>query len=119
MDAQMSLLFAEPLNPVAPKAQAKVPVPEGLDLDARIHPEEEEEEDDEVVESDEDSKSANEDQEREIQSKKKKKARDKADWGDDNYSRYVVLSLARSSHNFRALHRIHLTKCETARINLQ
>ena len=32
MDAQMSLLFAEPLNPVAPKAQAKVPVPEGLDL---------------------------------------------------------------------------------------
>ena len=117
MDAQMSLLFAEPLNPVAPKAQAKVPVPEGLDLDARIHPEEEEEE--EVVESDEDSKSANEDQEREIQSKKKKKARDKADWGDDNYSRFVVLSLAPSSDNFRALHPIHLTKCETARINLQ
>ena len=117
MDAQMSLLFAEPLNPVAPKAQAKVPVPEGLDLDARIHPEEEEEE--EVVESDEDSKSANEDQEREIQSKKKKKARDKADWGDDNYSRFLVLSFAPSSSNFRALHRIHLTKCETARINLQ
>ena len=117
MDAQMSLLFAEPLNPVAPKAQAKVPVPEGLDLDARIHPEEEEEE--EVVESDEDSKSANEDQEREIQSKKKKKARDKADWGDDNYSRFLVLSLAPSCNNFRALHRIHLTKCETARINLQ
>ena len=117
MDAQMSLLFAEPLNPVAPKAQAKVPVPEGLDLDARIHPEEEEEE--EVVESDEDCKSANEDQEREIQSKKKKKARDKADWGDDNYSRFLVLSLAPSSNNFRALHRIHLTKCETARINLQ
>ena len=117
MDAQMSLLFAEPLNPVAPKAQAKVPVPEGLDLDARIHPEEEEEE--EVVESDEDCKSANEDQEREIQSKKKKKARDKADWGDDNYSRFLVLSLAPSCNNFRALHRIHLTKCETARINLQ
>jgi hypothetical protein len=118
MDAQMSLLFAEPLNPVAPKAQAKVPVPEGLDLDARIHPEEEEEEE-EVVESDEDCKSANEDQEREIQSKKKKKARDKADWGDDNYSRFLVLSLAPSCNNFRALHRIHLTKCETARINLQ
>ena len=117
MDAQMSLLFGEPLNPVAPKAQAKVPVPEGLDLDARIHPEEEEEE--EVVESDEDCKSANEDQEREIQSKKKKKARDKADWGDDNYSRFLVLSLAPSCNNFRALHRIHLTKCETARINLQ
>merc|ERR1712137_946402 len=30
-------LFAEPLNPVAEKAQRKVPVPEGLDLDAQIH----------------------------------------------------------------------------------
>lgn len=31
-------LFAGDLNPVAPKAQRKVPVPEGLDLDAWINP---------------------------------------------------------------------------------
>ncbi|XP_010795948.1 AP-3 complex subunit delta-1-like, partial [Notothenia coriiceps] len=30
-------LFAGELNPVAPKAQKKVPVPEGLDLDAWIN----------------------------------------------------------------------------------
>lgn len=33
----MSLLFEGELNPVAPKAQRKVPVPEGLDLDAWIN----------------------------------------------------------------------------------
>lgn len=38
-------LFAEPLNPVAPKAQKKVPIPEGLDLDSWINePEPEEDE---------------------------------------------------------------------------
>lgn len=30
-------LFTDPLNPVAPKAQRKVPVPEGLDLDTWLH----------------------------------------------------------------------------------
>merc|ERR1712172_358272 len=39
------LFFAGELNPVAPKAQRKVPVPEGLDLDAWINEPEEEEED--------------------------------------------------------------------------
>ncbi|XP_055968740.1 AP-3 complex subunit delta-1 [Sorex fumeus] len=34
---ELSALFAGELNPVAPKAQKKVPVPEGLDLDAWIN----------------------------------------------------------------------------------
>lgn len=33
----MLSLFSGELNPVAPKAQKKVPVPEGLDLDAWIN----------------------------------------------------------------------------------
>ena len=35
--AEFMELFTEDLNPVAPKAQKKVPVPEGLDLDAWIY----------------------------------------------------------------------------------
>lgn len=35
---EMALLFAGDLNPVAPKAQKKVPLPDGLDLDAWINP---------------------------------------------------------------------------------
>lgn len=35
---EMAVLFAGDLNPVAPKAQRKVPVPDGLDLDAWINP---------------------------------------------------------------------------------
>ncbi|XP_037360889.1 AP-3 complex subunit delta-1 isoform X1 [Talpa occidentalis] len=34
---EVSALFAGELNPVAPKAQKKVPIPEGLDLDAWIN----------------------------------------------------------------------------------
>lgn len=34
---EIASLFDEPLNPVAPKAQKKVPVPEGLDLDEWIN----------------------------------------------------------------------------------
>ena len=34
---QLCLLFSERLNPVNPKAQRKVPVPKGLDLNQRIH----------------------------------------------------------------------------------
>jgi len=34
---EVSFLFAGDLNPVAPKAQKKVPVPEGLDLDKWIN----------------------------------------------------------------------------------
>ncbi|XP_068837435.1 AP-3 complex subunit delta-1 isoform X2 [Capricornis sumatraensis] len=37
MAEEVSALFAGELNPVAPKAQKKVPVPEGLDLDAWIN----------------------------------------------------------------------------------
>ncbi|GMS84974.1 hypothetical protein PENTCL1PPCAC_7149, partial [Pristionchus entomophagus] len=47
---ELSILFDGELNPVAPKAQRKVPVPEGLDLDAWIGeewPETEEEEEEE------------------------------------------------------------------------
>ncbi|KAI8352965.1 adaptin N terminal region-domain-containing protein, partial [Mortierella sp. GBAus27b] len=48
------LFFYQELNPVAPKAQKKVPVPEGLDLDAWIHepvpdPEPESSEDDDFL----------------------------------------------------------------------
>ncbi|KYR00084.1 delta adaptin [Tieghemostelium lacteum] len=48
-------IFTEQLNPVGPKAQKKVPIPEGLDLDEWINdpkfqePEEEEEEDDDDI----------------------------------------------------------------------
>jgi hypothetical protein len=31
------IFFSNPLNPVAPKAQKRVPIPEGLDLDNWIH----------------------------------------------------------------------------------
>lgn len=34
---EIASLFDEPLNPVAPKAQKKVPIPEGLDLDEWIN----------------------------------------------------------------------------------
>lgn len=37
LGAELAALFAGELNPVAPKAQRKVPVPEGLDLDAWIN----------------------------------------------------------------------------------
>ena len=43
----LGILFSGELNPVGPRAQKKVPVPEGLDLDAWINeppPEEESEE---------------------------------------------------------------------------
>lgn len=35
---EMAVLFAGDLNPVAPKAQKKVPLPDGLDLDVWINP---------------------------------------------------------------------------------
>lgn len=35
---EMAVLFAGDLNPVAPKAQRKVPLPDGLDLDDWINP---------------------------------------------------------------------------------
>jgi len=38
--AVLSSLFSEPLKPVNPTAQKRVPVPEGLDLDAWINPQE-------------------------------------------------------------------------------
>ena len=51
LDEEMKTFFAGELNPVGPKAQRKVPVPEGLDLDAWINePEEESEEEDEEEE---------------------------------------------------------------------
>uniref|UniRef100_F1KRT4 AP-3 complex subunit delta n=1 Tax=Ascaris suum TaxID=6253 RepID=F1KRT4_ASCSU len=48
-----SKLFEGELNPVAPKAQRKVPVPEGLDLDAWIHEPEPEEDGEDVSSEDE------------------------------------------------------------------
>ena len=50
MDEELSELFAEELNPVASKAQRKVPVPEGLDLTAWINEPPKEEEDEKVGE---------------------------------------------------------------------
>lgn len=44
---EMALLFAGDLNPVAPKAQRKVQLPDGLDLDAWINPPSPEESSDE------------------------------------------------------------------------
>ena len=45
LEEEMKTFFAGELNPVGPKAQRKVPVPEGLDLDAWINEPEEESED--------------------------------------------------------------------------
>jgi len=45
---EIKAFFAGELNPVAPKAQKKVPVPEGLDLDAWINQPPEDSSDDEV-----------------------------------------------------------------------
>ena len=51
LEEEMKTFFAGELNPVGPKAQRKVPVPEGLDLDAWINePEEESEEEEEEEE---------------------------------------------------------------------
>merc|ERR1719394_927761 len=51
-EEEMKTFFAGELNPVGPKAQKKVPVPEGLDLDAWINePEEEESEEDDEPET--------------------------------------------------------------------
>ena len=52
---EMKTFFAGELNPVGPKAQKKVPVPEGLDLDAWIN-EPQEESEDEEDEEDEDER---------------------------------------------------------------
>jgi len=53
MRKDLEVLYAGELNPVGPKAQRKVPVPEGLDLDAWINepPPPEEDSSDEEVES--------------------------------------------------------------------
>lgn len=50
--ADLALLMTGELNPVAPKAQKKVPLPDGLDLDAWINdpPSESEEEEDDALE---------------------------------------------------------------------
>merc|ERR1711981_738373 len=50
--ADFEVFFAGELNPVAPKAQKKVPVPEGLDLDAWINPVPEESDTDEDDDND-------------------------------------------------------------------
>lgn len=47
----LKILFAGELNPVAPKAQKKVPVPEGLDLDAWINEPPDDSSDDEFKKS--------------------------------------------------------------------
>merc|ERR1712098_999811 len=50
LQAELATFFQGELNPVAPKAQKKVPVPEGLDLDAWINEPEEEEGSEEIQE---------------------------------------------------------------------
>jgi len=66
---QFAALFAEPLNPVNPKAQKHVPVPAGLDLDAWINEEPKDESDDD------DGYSLEEDGGRKSKSRKDKKGR--------------------------------------------
>ena len=51
--ADFEVFFAGELNPVAPKAQKKVPIPEGLDLDAWINEPPAEESESEESEDDE------------------------------------------------------------------
>ena len=52
LEEEMKTFFVGELNPVGPKAQRKVPVPEGLDLDAWINEPEEESEEEEEEEED-------------------------------------------------------------------
>ncbi|EKX52394.1 Adaptor protein complex 3 subunit delta, partial [Guillardia theta CCMP2712] len=74
LQSQFESMFLDELKPVAPKAQSKVPVPEGLDLDARIHDVELEDEPTE----DESEHSANEQDEDSDGEKKKKKKKEKS-----------------------------------------
>ena len=77
---QVNLLFSERLNPVNPKAQRKVPVPKGLDLDAVLNPGwdvDSDKSDDPVTESDDDDgdsskKRKRKDRKRDKEKKKKK-----------------------------------------------
>merc|ERR1712179_174969 len=54
LGADLALLMTGELNPVAPKAQKKVPIPDGLDLDVWINdpPSESEEEEDDLFKKD-------------------------------------------------------------------
>ena len=96
---QMSIFYAGELNPVAAKAQKKVPVPEGLDLEAWINDppleseNEAEEEDDE--ESNEEEEGFNElvqrtpspssDKKKKKKTKKEKKRRKKSKEEEEEY----------------------------------
>ena len=90
---QMSIFYAGELNPVAAKAQKKVPVPEGLDLEAWINDpplesENEAEEEDDDEESNEEEEGFNElvqrtpspssDKKKKKKTKKEKKRRKKS-----------------------------------------
>ena len=99
---QMSIFYAGELNPVAAKAQKKVPVPEGLDLEAWINDpplesenEAEEEEDDDDEESNEEEEGFNElvqrtpspssDKKKKKKTKKEKKRRKKSKEEEEEY----------------------------------
>ncbi|KAF9579201.1 hypothetical protein BGW38_004632 [Lunasporangiospora selenospora] len=82
------LFFTQELNPVAPKAQKKVPVPEGLDLDAWIHepvpePESESELSDSFMGDRDDAPGYGWSGEGSLSSKSKKKGRGKKSREDD------------------------------------
>mmetsp|Transcript_4752 Transcript_4752/g.17253 ORF Transcript_4752/g.17253 Transcript_4752/m.17253 type:complete len:1302 (-) Transcript_4752:63-3968(-) len=82
LQSQFESMFLDELKPVAPKAQSKVPVPEGLDLDARIHDVELEDEPTE----DESEHSANEQDEDSDGEKKKKKKKEKSSgWSENDF----------------------------------
>ena len=97
----MSIFYAGELNPVAAKAQKKVPVPEGLDLEAWINDppleseNEAEEEDDDDEESNEEEEGFNElvqrtpspssDKKKKKKTKKEKKRRKKSKEEEEEY----------------------------------
>ena len=94
----MSIFYAGELNPVAAKAQKKVPVPEGLDLDAWINDPPMESDEADEDEADEESDDAEDgynelvqrtpspsDKKKKKKTKKEKKRRKKSKEGEEEY----------------------------------
>ena len=96
---QVNLLFSERLNPVNPKAQRKVPLPKGLNLDATINPgwdvdsdksEEESSESSEEEEGSKKRKRKDRKREKERGGERKKKSKERSSGGlfdEEDYSK--------------------------------
>ena len=101
---QFNVLFAERLNPVNPKAQKKVPLPRGLDLDVVINEgadvdsdkdeAEDEDGDDDYSLSDDDDDSSKKKKDK----KKKDKKRKKDDYEEEDYNKPLTPAEKEEAH---------------------